>query len=76
MPSLEQIIRPFVVKPVTPPAQRATASHAPAAQPVRLNIGIGQQDPSTLNAPVAPTWPFVHSLVGKSLQSFAYRKGR
>jgi hypothetical protein len=40
MPSLEQIIRPFVVMDTTPPAVAQTAPAAPST-PTTLNIGLG-----------------------------------
>lgn len=60
MPSLEQIIRPFVVDPTTPPVPYITTSNDPPPEPVRLNIGIGGtrlQDLSPKVAPIVPPKP-------------------
>lgn len=57
MPSLEQIIRPFVVDPTTPPVPVMTTANRPPAEPVRLNIGIGGTSLSSLSTKVAPIVP-------------------
>jgi hypothetical protein len=57
MPSLEQIIRPFVVDPTTPPVPVITTSNDPAPDAVRLNIGIGATLPQNLSSNVAPILP-------------------
>ena len=60
MPSLEQIIRPFVVDPTTPPVPYVTTSNQPPPDPVTLSIGIGGTSLSDLaqsNPDVAPTQP-------------------
>lgn len=57
MPSLEQIIRPFVVDPTTPPVPFITVSNDPPPTPVRLNIGIGGTSLSSLSSNVAPVLP-------------------
>ena len=60
MPSLEQIIRPFVVDPTTPPVPYVTTSNQPPPDPVTLSIGIGGTSLSDLaqsNPDVAPTFP-------------------
>lgn len=57
MPSLEQIIRPFVVDPTTPPVPYVTTLNEPAPDPVRLNIGIGRTRLSGLSTHVAPIVP-------------------
>lgn len=54
MPSLEQIIRPFVVDPTTPPVPVVTTLNRPPPEPVRLNIGIGGTSLSSLSHNVAP----------------------
>lgn len=60
MPSLEQIIRPFVVDPTTPPVPYVTTSNQPPPDPVTLSIGIGGTSLSDLaqsNPDVAPIQP-------------------
>jgi hypothetical protein len=60
MPSLEQIIRPFVVDPTTPPVPYVTTSNQPPPDPVTLSIGIGGTSLSALaqsNPNVAPIQP-------------------
>jgi hypothetical protein len=60
VPSLEQIIRPFVVDPTTPPVPYVTTSNQPPPDPVTLSIGIGGTSLSDLaqsNPDVAPTFP-------------------
>jgi hypothetical protein len=57
MPSLEQIIRPFVVDPTTPPVPYITTLNDPPPDLVRLNIGIGGTSPSSLSPNVAPIVP-------------------
>lgn len=63
MPSLEQIIRPFVVDPTTPPVPYVTTSNQPPPDPVTLSIGIGGTSLSDLAqsnpdvAPIQPTTP-------------------
>jgi hypothetical protein len=57
VPSLEQIIRPFVVDPTTPPVPVITVSNDPPPDFVRLNIGIGGTLPQNLSSSVAPILP-------------------
>lgn len=57
MPSLEQIIRPFVVDPTTPPVPVITTLNKPPPEPVRLNIGIGGTRLHDLGPKVAPILP-------------------
>ena len=57
MPSLEQIIRPFVVDPTTPPVPYVTTLNQPPPALVRLNIGIGRTNPGNLPPGVAPIVP-------------------
>jgi hypothetical protein len=57
MASLEQIIRPFVVDPTTPPVPYVTTSNDPPPDPVRLNIGIGGTRLSDLSSLVGPIVP-------------------
>jgi hypothetical protein len=60
VPSLEQIIRPFVVDPTTPPVPYVTTSNQPPPDPVTLSIGIGGTSLSDLaqsNPNVAPIQP-------------------
>jgi len=57
VPSLEQIIRPFVVFPTTPPVPVITESNDPPPDPVRLSIGIGGSSLSSLSSDVAPVLP-------------------
>lgn len=60
MPSLEQIIRPFVVDSTTPPIPYVTTLNKPPPDPVRLSIGIGGSSLSDLansNPNVAPIIP-------------------
>jgi hypothetical protein len=52
--SLEQIIRPFVVDPTTPPVPYITTLNDPTPDLVRLNIGIGGTRLSDLSSLVAP----------------------
>ena len=54
MPSLEQIIRPFVVDPTTPPIPYITTNNEPDPEPVRLSIGIGGTRLRDLSTNVAP----------------------
>lgn len=42
MPNLEQIIRPFVVDPTTPPVPYVTTLNEEPPELVRLDIGIGR----------------------------------
>jgi hypothetical protein len=57
VPSLEQIIRPFVVDPTTPPVPYVTTLNEPPPDLVRLNIGIGRTQLSDLSSNVAPIVP-------------------
>ena len=57
MPSLEQIIRPFVVDPTTPPAPYITTKNEAEPEPVRLSIGIGGSRLKDLSHDVAPIIP-------------------
>jgi hypothetical protein len=57
MPSLEQIIRPFVVDPTTPPIPYITTNNEPEPEPVRLSIGIGGTRLKDLSPDVAPDIP-------------------
>ena len=57
MPSLEQIVRPFVVDPTTPPVPYVTTLGQPPPDLVRLNIGIGRTRLSDLPSGVAPSVP-------------------
>jgi hypothetical protein len=57
VPSLEQIIRPFVVDPTTPPVPYITTANKPPPDLVRLSIGIGGTSLSNLNPSVAPIAP-------------------
>jgi hypothetical protein len=57
MPSLEQIIRPFVIDPTTPPVPYITTANDPPPDLVRLNIGIGGTSLSSLSPNVAPKVP-------------------
>lgn len=57
MPSLEQIIRPFVVDPTTPPVPYITTENDPTPDLVRINIGIGGTRLSDLSSNVAPIVP-------------------
>jgi hypothetical protein len=63
VPSLEQIIRPFVVDPTTPPIPYITTANKPPPDLVRLSIGIGGTSLSNLAqnnpnvAPIAPPPP-------------------
>jgi hypothetical protein len=57
VPSLEQIIRPFVVDPTTPPVPYVTTLGQPPPDLVRLNIGIGRTRLSDLSSAVAPIVP-------------------
>jgi hypothetical protein len=54
VPSLEQIIRPFVVDPTTPPVPVVTTANRPPPEPVRLSIGIGGTRLHDLSPDVAP----------------------
>jgi hypothetical protein len=54
VPSLEQIIRPFVVDPTTPPVPYITTANKPPPDLVRLSIGIGGTSLSSLSPKVAP----------------------
>src|SRR5262245_58441549 len=55
MPSLEQIIRPFVVDPTTPPVPYVTTESEEPPELVRLSIGIGRTRLRNLNnGPVVP----------------------
>jgi hypothetical protein len=54
MPSLEQIIRPFVVDPTTPPVPVVTTANRAPPEPVRLSIGIGSTRLHDLPSGVAP----------------------
>lgn len=55
MPSLEQIIRPFVVDPTTPPVPYITTNNEPEPEPVRLSIGIGGTRLRDLSPTIPPT---------------------
>jgi hypothetical protein len=56
--SLEQIIRPFVIDPTTPPVPYITTANDPAPDYVRLSIGIGGTSlASLLSSSVGPTVP-------------------
>lgn len=57
MASLEQIIRPFVVDPTTPPVPYITTLNDPTPDLVRLNIGIGGTRLGDLSTAVAPSVP-------------------
>ena len=57
MPSLEQIVRPFVVDPTTPPVPYVTTLTEPPPDLVRLNIGIGRTRLSDVPPNVAPIVP-------------------
>jgi hypothetical protein len=57
VPSLEQIIRPFVVDPTTPPVPYVTTLSEPPPDLVRLSIGIGRTQLSDLPPSVAPIVP-------------------
>jgi hypothetical protein len=65
VPSLEQIIRPFVVDPTTPPVPYVTTENEPPPDLVRLNIGIGQTRLSDLSPIVPPPDPPVTPLSTK-----------
>jgi len=57
VPSLERIIRPFVVDPTTPPVPYITTLNQPPPDLVRLSIGIGRTQLTDLPAGVAPIVP-------------------
>jgi len=57
VPSLEQIVRPFVVDPTTPPVPYVTTLSGPPPALVRLNIGIGRTSLHNLPPGVAPIVP-------------------
>jgi hypothetical protein len=57
VPSLEQIIRPFVVDPTTPPVPYVTTLGEPPPDLVRLNIGIGRTQLNNLPSSIAPIVP-------------------
>jgi hypothetical protein len=57
VPSLEQIVRPFVVDPTTPPVPYVTTLSEPPLDLVRLNIGIGRTNLHDLPSSVAPIVP-------------------
>jgi hypothetical protein len=58
VPNLEQIIRPFVVDPTTPPVPYITTLHEEPPELVRLNIGIGRTRLRNLRvAPIIPPGP-------------------
>lgn len=73
MPSLEQIIRPFVVDPTTPPVPVVTTLNKPAPDPVRLNIGIGGTSLSSLSSKVAPIVPFDPSTTPTKQPAIQYK---
>lgn len=57
MPSLEQIVRPFVVDPTTLPVPYITTLQEPPPDLVRLSIGIGRTRLRDLPSGVAPITP-------------------